>query len=63
MTQNEILQACNELAQCIEGKDEAKAKTLAFALLVEALLCLRAIADNTAAVKIATEMKFEVNER
>jgi hypothetical protein len=52
MTHQEILQACNELAQCIEGQDEAKAKSIAFTLLVEALLCLRAIADNTAPVKI-----------
>lgn len=51
MTQSEIIQACKELAQCIEGRDEEKAKGIAFALLVEALLCLRTIAENTAPVK------------
>ncbi|MBA1141761.1 hypothetical protein [Mesorhizobium neociceri] len=51
MTRNEILQAASELTECIEGQDEAKAKAIAFSLLVEALLCLRTIADNTAPVK------------
>lgn len=51
MTRNEILQAANELGQCIEGQDEQRAKTIAFSLLVEALLCLREIADNTKPVK------------
>ncbi len=52
MTQSEILEACNELKKCVEGLDEGRAKLIAFDLLVEALLCLRAIADNTAPVKI-----------
>jgi hypothetical protein len=51
MTRNEILKACGELSECLEGRDEAKAKAIAFTLLVEALLCLRLIADNTAAAK------------
>jgi len=55
MTSSEILEACKELSQCIEGQDEQKAKAIAFSLLVEALLCLRTIADNTAPVK--TELR------
>lgn len=52
MTRSEIVEACKELAACIEGQDEQRAKGIAFALLVEALLCLRAIADNTTPPKI-----------
>jgi len=53
MTREQIIEACTELSACMDGKDgdQEKAKGIAFALLVEALLCLRAIADNTAPVK------------
>lgn len=57
MTQSEIIAACNEFAACMDGKDDdkEKAKGIAFALIVEALLCLRTIADNTAPVKPTAE--------
>ncbi|WP_168991802.1 MULTISPECIES: hypothetical protein [Mesorhizobium] len=48
MTRNEILKAASEISEC-QGKDVERAKAIAFSLLVEALLCLREIADNTAA--------------
>jgi hypothetical protein len=59
MTRNEILQAASELSEC-QSKDVEKAKAIAFSLLVEALLCLREIADNTAAssVKVTNEHTF-----
>ncbi len=56
MTREQIIEACTELSACMDGKDgdQEKAKGIAFALVVEALLCLRAIADNTAPVKVMT---------
>jgi hypothetical protein len=58
MTRNEILQAASELTEC-QSTDVEKAKAIAFSLLVEALLCLREIADNTAAVKVTPEHSVE----
>ncbi|WP_189348010.1 hypothetical protein [Mesorhizobium sp. M2D.F.Ca.ET.232.01.1.1] len=55
MTRSEIIEAAKELAACIEGQDEGRAKVIAFNLLVEALVCLRTIADNTTPVKPKVE--------